>query len=73
MDYHVGITGNYYFYSLLKIDLINVCKLINKSPSSIYRNSKYGIYAIRIKNRKTKLLVKSIFTRYDKMNSLNRK
>lgn len=63
IQYQVGITGNYYFTSISWISLEEVCYSISKSSKSIYYSSKYDIYFIRIKDKKTKELIRSLYTR----------
>lgn len=58
MKIKYGITGNYYAYSNNKQDLIDLCSRINKSISSIYWNSKYEVWVIRIKNKNHKTNLK---------------
>ncbi len=50
MKYKVGLGGNYYYTSLNKNELVNICNIIGKAPSSIYWNDKYKTYVIRIKS-----------------------
>ena len=50
MKYRVGLGGNYYYTSLNREELIDICLQINKSPNSIYWNNKYSTYVIRIKS-----------------------
>lgn len=59
--YKVGITGNYYFTSINREDLISICILIDKSIKSIYYNTKYSTWVIRIKNKHTKDICKELF------------
>ncbi len=54
----IGLGGNYYVVCDTKEKLIPICERIDKSPNSIYHNSKYGCWAIRVKSKgmKEKLL-----------------
>lgn len=55
-----GLTGNYYVYSsdIHKVEMI--ADKIGKKKSSIVYNKKYKVYEIRIKNKKQKIMLKSI-------------
>ena len=55
-----GITGNYYATSDNKAELQTLCSIIGKSIHSIYYNNKYNVFAIRIKLKKHKTLIKQI-------------
>jgi hypothetical protein len=59
MKINYGITGNYYITSDSKEELIGICQLIQRAVSSIYYNKKYKIWAIRIKDKSTKNLIRS--------------
>ena len=61
INYDVGITGNHYVYGIDKDAIIEVAKSINKSINSVYWNEKYSVWAIRVKNKKQKALLKEIF------------
>ena len=61
--YKVGITGNYYFTSPHRNDLLLVCHTIGKAESSIYLNKKRCVWAIRVKDRQMKKKVKKYFER----------
>lgn len=50
----VGLGGNYYVVCDYKENLAVLCKKIDKSPNSIYYNSKYSCWTIRIKSNSTK-------------------
>lgn len=60
MKIQYGITGNYYVTSIIKEDIIKICKLIFKAESSIYFNKKYKVWTIRIKDQHQKNLLKAI-------------
>lgn len=45
-----GLTGNYYVTSESKEEVIEASLLIGKALSSIYYNSKFKVYVIRIKS-----------------------
>jgi len=50
----VGLGGNYYVVCNNKDSLVALCKKIDKSPNSVYYNSKYSCWAIRVKSNLTK-------------------
>lgn len=54
VSFYVGIGGNYYAVSTRKEALIEVCQKIDKSVASIYWNTKYACYSIRVKSEKHK-------------------
>lgn len=58
MEIKYGITGNYYAFSKDKNDLIELCTQINKAVNSIYWNTKYEYWVIRIKSKVHKKLLK---------------
>lgn len=58
MTIRYGITGNYYVTSKHILELVEVCENISKSKKSIYFNKKYRLWAIRIKSRKHKKILK---------------
>lgn len=51
---YVGLGGNHYVVCDSKESLVSLCEKIDKSPNSIYYNSKYGCWTIRIKSNSTK-------------------
>lgn len=55
-----GITGNYYATSYKRTDLVELCWILNKSDKSIYYNKKYGTYAISVKDKKQKKILKEM-------------
>ena len=60
MDFRVGLGGNLYFWSKNKEELEDLCSKIDKSPKSVYWNSKYKVWVIRIKSRYHKNRFKNI-------------
>jgi hypothetical protein len=56
-----GITGNYYFTSEIKDELIKVCETLNISKERVKFHKKYEIWVLRIKSKKTKILLKEIY------------
>lgn len=52
--FKIGFGGNYYVICDTKEKLIPICQRIDKSTNSIYYNSKYKCWAIRIKSKITK-------------------
>ncbi len=61
VKYSVGITGNHYVYGDDKEAVNTIALMINKSLNSVYWNEKYSVWAIRIKNKNQKLLLRNIF------------
>lgn len=61
VKYSVGITGNHYVYGEDKDAVNTVATMINKSLNSVYWNKKYSVWAIRIKNKNQKELLRNIF------------
>lgn len=61
LNYSVGITGNHYVYSTDKDSVEKVAIMINKSLNSVYWNKKYLVWAIRIKNKNQKEMLRNIF------------
>jgi hypothetical protein len=61
VKYSVGITGNHYVYGEDKYAVDAVASMINKSLNSVYWNKKYSVWAIRIKNKNQKELLRNIF------------
>lgn len=55
-----GITGNFYVIGK-RVDIVEVCKQISKSERSVYYSSKFKRWAIRVKNKRQKVLLKEIF------------
>lgn len=55
-----GITGNYYVTSIIKSELVKVCKKIGKSPNSISWHEKYQTFVFRVKNKTQKNKLKQI-------------
>lgn len=55
-----GITGNYYVIGK-RADIVEVCEQIDKSERSIYYSRKFKRWAIRVKNKRQKALLKEIF------------
>jgi len=56
-----GITGNFYVTSLEKSELVDLCKIIDKSTSSIKWHKKYKCWVFRVKDAKTKIKLKLHF------------
>lgn len=52
---YTGIAGNKYVVCLVASALYPVCDYIGKSRESIYFNSRYGCFAIRLKNKTHKV------------------
>lgn len=50
----IGLGGNYYVICDTKEKLIPICEKLDKSTNSIYYNTKYKCWAIRIKSKVTK-------------------
>lgn len=61
MTFRYGITGNYYVISERREKLEELCLKIGKAKSSVYWNKKYQVFAVRVKNKKTKILLKNFF------------
>ncbi len=61
VNYSIGITGNHYVYGTDKEAVESIAAMINKSLNSVYWNKKYSVWAIRIKNKNQKELLKNIF------------
>lgn len=59
--FRAGLNGNYYVFSRLKKSVDDVAKQIGKSESSVYFNSIYRVWAIRIKLKSHKEKLKKIF------------
>jgi hypothetical protein len=51
LSFKTGITGNRYVYSLDRKKISEICEMIGKAKSSIYRSKKYKCYVIRVKAR----------------------
>lgn len=61
VEYKIGLTGNAYVFSKNKDSVVEICLKIGKSIKSVYFNKKYKLYAIRVKDKKTKTMLKSLF------------
>jgi len=60
MDIRHGITGNKYVTSSNKQDVIDICLILDKSINSIYWSKKYKVWAIRIKSKKHKHMLRYV-------------
>ena len=61
MRFRYGITGNYYFTSINKEDLIEVCNILGISLGRIKFLEEDQFYVLRIKSKKTKKLAKELY------------
>jgi len=57
----VGLGGNHYVICDTRERIVPVCEIINKSTNSIYFSKKYNCFAIRVKAKKMKRRLLSLF------------
>ena len=65
-----GITGNYYAISPTEEELVEVCQLIGKSPTSVRWNKEYRTWCFRVKQKTHKQKLKEL-AGLDCLNNLN--
>lgn len=56
-----GIGGNYYVISTEKDNLDAICVMIKKSKTAVKFHKKYNCWVVRVKDKKTKKLLKQLF------------
>lgn len=59
-QFRFGITGNYYVFCDLKEPLIDIAVKLKKSINSIYFNSRYKVWVIKVKNKTQKNILKNL-------------
>jgi hypothetical protein len=60
-QFRVGLGGNYYVYCKIKEPVVEIAKRIGRSPNSVYYRSDFDVWAIRVRLKKHKELLRTIF------------
>lgn len=62
----VGLGGNFYVTSTDKNNLDAICVMIKKARSAVYFNEKHNCWVVRVKSKKQKVLLKTLFERIER-------
>jgi hypothetical protein len=59
--FRIGLGGNYYVYCKWQIPVMTIAKKIGKSMNAVYFHKEYKVWAIRVRSKKHKEALKSLF------------